>query len=61
MKKIVVLLIGFSMLLMGCANGNKDVLNELKENINNLTSYNIKGELEIINNEDTYIYDVDVF
>ena len=60
MKKIVVLLIGISMLLMGCNNSNKDVLNKFKENINNLSSYNIKGELEIINNEDTYTYDVDV-
>ncbi len=59
MKKIVVLLICFSMFLMGCSK-NKDVLNKLKENIDNLTSYNIKGELEIINNEDTYTYDVDV-
>lgn len=60
MKKIVVLLICFSMFLMGCNKNNKDVLNKLKENIDNLTSYNIKGELEIINNEDTYTYDVDV-
>ncbi len=57
MKKIFVFLIFASMFLMGC-NNNKDVLNKLKENINSLTSYNIKGELEIINNEDTYIYDV---
>ena len=59
MKKIVVLLICFSMFLLGCSK-NGDVLNKLKENINNLSSYNIKAELEIINNEDTYTYDVDV-
>ena len=47
------------MCTIGCTK-NKDVINKMKENINNMTSYHIKGELELINNEDIYKYDVDV-
>ena len=61
MKNILILLMGLtSIYLIGCAKNNKDVLKKLKDNITNMTSYHIKGELGIVNNEDIYKYDVDV-
>ena len=60
MKKI--LLLGVCLIAMctvGCAK-NKDVISKMKDNINNMTSYHVKGELELVNNEDIYRYEVDV-
>lgn len=63
MKKLVL----FSLILFGCffltgckKYGEKDVIKQLKKNIEKTDGYNIKGELEIINNEDSYVYDVEV-
>ena len=63
MKKIVLFsFILFScFLITGCKKyGEKDVIKELKKSIEKSNGYNIKGELEIINNEDSYLYDVEV-
>ena len=63
MKKLIL----FSLILCGCffltgckKTDEKDVLKQLKKNIEKSDGYNIKGELEIIDNEDSYIYDVEV-
>ncbi len=63
MKKLIL----FSFILFGCLfitgckkNGEKDVIKELKKSIEKSNGYNLKGELEIINNEDSYLYDVEV-
>lgn len=63
MKKLIL----FSFILFGCflitgckKNGEKDVIKELKKSIEKSNGYNLKGELEIINNEDSYLYDVEV-
>lgn len=62
MKKIIFwcfLIVGiFS--LVGCGNNKEDVVNKLNNKIEKSKSYYINGELEIINNEDTYLYDVEV-
>lgn len=62
MKKIIMwcFLITGIFLLSGCGKGNQDVIKELNNKINKSKSYFITGELEIINNEDTYLYDVEV-
>ena len=61
MKKVLIVCIGLmSLFASGCNKGNKDVIDKMKNNINNMSSYHIKGELEIINSEDIYKYDVGV-
>ena len=45
----------------GCGKENgSDVLKGLSKKIDGLNSYHLSGVLEIINNENTYVYDVDV-
>ena len=61
MKKILIILTAFiCVFVIGCGKKNKDVIDRMKTNIESLSSYRINGELEIINNEDIYNYDVDV-
>ena len=62
MKKIFIvcsaLLIFF---VVGCQkNGEKDIINDLSKKVNNTSSYQLSGELEITNNDDTYDYKVNV-
>ena len=60
MKKLVLFsFILFScFLITGCKKyGEKDVIKELKKSIEKSNGYNIKGELEIINNEDLEFMD----
>ncbi|MBR1376393.1 MAG: outer membrane lipoprotein carrier protein LolA [Bacilli bacterium] len=60
-KKILVLIAAtISIFAIGCGKKNKDVITKLKNNVENLSAYHLKGELEIINNEDVYMYDIDV-
>lgn len=63
MKKLILfsfILFG-SIFITGCKKyGEKDVIKEFKKNIEKTNGYNLKGELEIINNEDSYLYDVEV-
>ena len=45
----------------GCGGKNgSDVLKKLSKKIDDLNSYHLSGVLEIYNNENTYLYDVDV-
>lgn len=62
MKKIILwcFVVFSTLLLAGCGKGNKDVVKNLNNKINKSKSYYITGELEIINNEDTYKYDAEV-
>ena len=51
----------FSFVLIGCGEDNsKDIINKLDSKIKNANSYYVDGVMEIINNEDTYTYDVKV-
>jgi len=62
LKRIVLLLILSSFILVGCGSvTEKDITNSLNKKINGLKGYYLEGELEILNNEDTYKYDVVVF
>lgn len=48
-------------LLTGCGTYNSnDILKKISNNINDCDSYYLEGKMEIINNEDTYSYDVNV-
>ena len=62
MKKYLLLgLAIITCLFTGCMrNEKKDVINELTKKIEKLEGYYLDGELEIINNDDSYLYDVEV-
>ena len=47
--------------ITGCfGNNNNDVLKDIKSKYNNLKAYELTGNLEIVNNDDVYNYDVKV-
>lgn len=61
MKKIV--LIGFATLFLitGCGKyGKNDAMKDFSKMVDNTKNYNIKGTLEILNNDELFKYDVDV-
>lgn len=60
-KKILFFLFVCLFFLVGCGKNQKDVVfKKISEKINGSNSYNLKGDLEIINNENSYQYDVEV-
>lgn len=60
-KKVLGILLISCFLLTGCfGKGNKNIVDDLNKKVDKAKSYHITGELEIINNEDVYKYDVDV-
>lgn len=60
MKKICLILC-VCFLMVGCGKYTvKDAEKDLEKKINKLNGYNLTGEMEIINNDDVYKYDVDV-
>ncbi len=60
MKKICLFLC-VCFLISGCGKYTvKDAEKDLENKINKLNGYNLTGEMEIINNDDVYKYDVDV-
>ncbi len=60
MKKIFLFLILGSLLITGCSIRKKDASEEFSKKIENASSYYVEGSMDIINNEDTYTYDVKV-
>ena len=60
-KKIILLWVMICFLITGCfGNGSDDVIKNLSKKYDNLKSYKITGDLEILNNDDVYNYDVKV-
>ena len=54
-------MVGGLFLLGGCGKVSEtDIVKDLTKKINNTDSYYIEGELEIVNNEDIYTYEVEV-
>jgi len=48
-------------LVVGCGKyGEKDIIKDLSKKIEKTDGYHLTGELEIINSEDSYLYDVEV-
>lgn len=60
MKKIFLALIAIScVFITGCfGNNSSDVLKDISKKYNNLKAYELTGDLEIVNNDDVYNYDV---
>ena len=60
-KYFLVLLMVCCCFITGCFGNNKDdTLKEIKKKYDNLKAYQLTGNLEIVNNDDTYNYDVKV-
>ena len=61
MKKIFLSLILVCLILTGCGKHNeKEVLKEFQNKVNNADSYFLTGEMELVNNEDVYNYNINV-
>ena len=61
MKKIFLCLVLCCLILTGCGKkDDREVLKEFTDKINNSDSYFLTGEMELINNEDVYNYDISV-
>lgn len=63
MKKVfsILLTMFFVICLTGCGKTDKkSIINKMDKKINNLNGYKIEAEMELINNEDSYKYDVSV-
>lgn len=59
-KKFLVLLALCCLLLTGCFGKKDDALKGIEKKYDNLKAYSLTGDLEIINNDDVYNYDVKV-
>ena len=61
-KYLVYALILFSCIgVIGCTKyGEKDIVKDLNKKIEKTNGYYLNGELQLINNEDSYLYDVEV-
>lgn len=61
MKKVFVFcMFAFLLVLTGCEK-NSNVVSSLTKKIEKAESYHLKGNLEIINNETSYLYDVETY
>ena len=61
MKKICLFLCLICLFVTGCGKQNeKEVLKEFNSKVNNTNSYYISGNMELVNNEDVYNYEIQV-
>lgn len=61
MKKLFLCLIFSCLILTGCGKKNeKNVMDEFEKKVTNSDSYYLSGNMELVNNEDIYTYDIDV-
>lgn len=61
MKKIILLLLFMVLALVGCNGENREKdLNNFIKKIEKANSYYLTGSMEIINDEDTYLYNIEV-
>ena len=60
-KKIFLCLISACLILTGCGKeSEKTVLKEFQDKVTNSKSYYLSGNMELVNNEDVYTYDITV-
>ena len=60
-KKFFLILMIVGLFCVGCVKNNtSDILKDLTKKINDLKSYQLSGQLEVVNNDDVFNYDVDV-
>lgn len=62
MKKILIIMSCFiSIFLTGCQKySSEDIIYDLSKKIEDINAYELSGQMEIINNEDSYKYAVNV-
>lgn len=61
MKKYLLCIAIISIFMVGCGKkGENDIVKDLTKKIENSKAYHLTGTLEMINNENSYLYDVDV-
>ena len=58
MKKIFIFLIALIFLATGCGKSEDKILKDLTKKVENSKGYQVEGELELLNNEDVYNYDI---
>lgn len=59
MKKVVFVLVGL-LFFTGCSGGKSDNLKSFKDYNSKKESYQIKGTMKLVSNEDEFTYDIDV-
>ena len=59
-KRFLVLLMICCCFITGCFGSKNNVLKDIEKKFNNLKAYELTGDLEIVNNDDVYNYDVKV-
>jgi len=58
---LYILIFVFCFSMIGCSKyGEKDIIKDLNKKIDKTEGYYLTGELEIVNNEDSYLYNVEV-
>ena len=61
MKKLLALFFFSIFLLAGCGKyGEEDVIKDFKKKVEDAKAYYVEGNLELVNNDDVYHYDVEV-
>ena len=61
MKKILLSLVMLLLLVTGCGkNSETSIINDLEKKVNKSDAYKVSGELEIVNNDEVYTYDIEV-
>lgn len=58
MKKFFIFLIALIFLVTGCSKNEDKILKDLTKKVEGTKGYQIEGELELVNNDDIYNYDV---
>ena len=60
MKKIVILAIGLMLFITGCGkDSEEDLIAKFEKNVENAKSYTLKGNMEILSNEETFTYSIE--
>ena len=60
LKKIVLIAISLILLTTGCGKkSSEDLLNKFSDTVNNTKSYILKGNMEILSNEETFTYSIE--
>ena len=57
MKKLVILALGLMLFITGC--GKEDLIAKFEKSITNSKSYILKGNMEILSNEETFTYSIE--
>ena len=60
MKKLIVLAIGLMLFATGCgASSDEDLISKFEKKVENAKSYTLKGNMEILSNEETFTYRIE--